>query len=128
GGDVALARAALDRARRADVIYQRHVRFSMAGALLARLTGRPLFLEYNGSEAFFRSHWQPTAFSGQLLACEEASLATAARIIVVSVVERDLLVERGIDPDRIVLNPNGVAAERFAAGGGGEVRRALGFE
>src|SRR5262249_37442333 len=59
GGDLTVIRAALPAARKADVIYQRHGRFSLVGAILARLTGRPLFLEYNGSELYFHEHWQP---------------------------------------------------------------------
>ena len=127
GGDLALARAALPAARRADVIYQRHVRFSLAGALLARLSGKPLILEYNGSESFFRSHWQPTAFGGQLQLCEDAMLAAATRIVVVAEVERELLIGRGIEPERVVVNPNGVDVRRFERGSGAALRERLGF-
>jgi glycosyltransferase involved in cell wall biosynthesis len=127
GGDVALVAAALGEARRSDVVYQRHSRFSLAGALLARLAGRPLFLEYNGPESYFRERWQPTPLAGGLAACEEAALQAATRIVVVSSVGRDSLLERGIEEGRIVLNPNGVAMERFAESGGTEIRRDAGF-
>ncbi len=127
GGDLALVRSAYSSAKAADVVYQRHARFSLAGALLARLTRRPFFLEYNGSEAYFGRHWQATPLLGQLVACEEAVLAAATRIIVISEAERAMLRERGIEDARIVVNPNGVAAERFAGGGGDAVRAALGL-
>jgi glycosyltransferase involved in cell wall biosynthesis len=127
GGDMALLARALPAARRADAVYQRHTRFSLSGALLARLARRPFILEYNGSEAFFGSHWMPTPFAAQLLACENAALAAAALIVVVAHVERDLLVERGIDPERILVNPNGVDADRFVPGTGAALRRTLGF-
>jgi glycosyltransferase involved in cell wall biosynthesis len=127
GGDLALVTAALGAARRADVVYQRHSRFSLAGALLARLAGRPLFLEYNGPESFFRERWQPTPLAGRLAACEEAALRAATRIVVVSSVDRDSLLGRGIEDGRIVLNPNGVDPDRFARGGGPEIRRNLGL-
>jgi glycosyltransferase involved in cell wall biosynthesis len=122
GGDAALVRAALPAARTADAIYQRHARFSLAGLLLARLSGRPLILEYNGSEVYFGRYWNPTALRRRLAACEDAVLEAADRIIVVSEVDRRSLVQRGIDAERIVLNPNGVAAEQFANGGGSDVR------
>lgn len=123
GGDAALIRAALPAARAADAIYQRHARFSLAGALLARLAGRPLFLEYNGSEQFIGEHWNRTPLRRRLAACEDATLKAAARIIVVSEADRRALVKRGVESERIVLNPNGVDTERFAVGGGKEVRR-----
>jgi glycosyltransferase involved in cell wall biosynthesis len=127
GNDIALVRAALRSARRTDVIYQRHARFSIAGALVARLAGKPLFLEYNGSEEFVGRYWTPTTLKGQLAACERAALAAATRIFVVSDVDRENLLGRGVEPRRIIVNPNGVAIERFAAARGSSMRRALGL-
>jgi glycosyltransferase involved in cell wall biosynthesis len=125
GGDVALVRAALAAARDADAIYQRHGRFSIAGAILARLSRKPLILEYNGSEEFVERHWMSTRtpLRSRIRLCEEATLAAAARIVVVSKVDYEALQERGIESNRLVLNPNGVDAQRFALGGGGAVRR-----
>jgi glycosyltransferase involved in cell wall biosynthesis len=124
GVDGALVRAARAAARGADAIYQRHGRFSLAGALLSRLTGTPLILEYNGSEVFVERNWMTsrTPLSGRIESCENAALAAAAKVVVVSDVDRRSLVARGVDPGRIVVNPNGVDASRFARGGGAEVR------
>jgi glycosyltransferase involved in cell wall biosynthesis len=129
-GDAALALAALDAVRHADAIYQRHTRFSLIGALLAHLTRKPLFLEYNSPAEFVARYWSsmPTRLSGGIRRYEDASLAAAARIIVVSEIARRSLVERGIAPERIVVNPNGVDVDRFATGGGAEVRHRLGIE
>jgi glycosyltransferase involved in cell wall biosynthesis len=127
GNDIALVRAVLWSARRTDVIYQRHARFSIAGALLARLSGKPFFLEYNGSEEFVGRYWTPTTLKGQLAACERAALTAATRIFVVSDVDRENLLGRGVDPKRIIVNPNGVAIERFAAARGPAMRRRLGL-
>src|SRR5206468_1927099 len=55
------------------------------------------------------------------------SLAAATRIFTVSEVDRDALIASGIEPHRVIVNPNGVAAERFARGGGAAVRRRLGI-
>jgi Glycosyltransferase Family 4 len=116
GNDVVLVRAALRRARFTDVIYQRHARFSIAGAVLSRATRTPLLLEYNSSEEFVGTYWNPTPLKKQLAACESAALAAAARIFVVSEVSRHDLIGRGVDPRRIIVNPNGVASDRFAQG------------
>jgi glycosyltransferase involved in cell wall biosynthesis len=95
--------------------------------LLSRASGKPLFLEYNGSEQFFQETWQPTPLAGQLAACEAAALRAAARIIVVAEVERDNLVARGFEPERIVVAPNAVDASAFARGGGAAVRERHGL-
>jgi glycosyltransferase involved in cell wall biosynthesis len=128
--DIALTRAALGAVRGADAIYQRHAGFSLIGALLAHLTRKPLILEYNSPAEFVARYWSsmPTRLSGGIGKCEDASLAAAARIIVVSEIARRSLVERGVSPARIVVNPNGVDVERFSSGGGAEVRQRLGIE
>jgi glycosyltransferase involved in cell wall biosynthesis len=129
GADLALVRAALPAARDADAIYQRHGRFTLAGAILAGLTRKPLILEFNGSEEFVERHWMSsrTPLRGRIKLCEDAALAAAARIVVVSEVDRRSLLERGIPADRLVLNPNGVDPERFAVGGGSEIRQRHGI-
>jgi glycosyltransferase involved in cell wall biosynthesis len=56
------------------------------------------------------------------------NLDAAARIFVVSDVERRNLEERGVAAEKIVVNPNGVDAERFRPDVGGvAVRRELGI-
>jgi glycosyltransferase involved in cell wall biosynthesis len=57
---------------------------------------------------------------------ERLNLDAAARIFVVSEVERRNLEGRGVDSRKIVVNPNGVDVERFRPGvGGADVRREL---
>ncbi len=107
--------------------YQRHCRFSVAGALLSRRFKIPLILEYNGPEVWIADHWDPTVFRSWVRLCEELTLRSAARIIVVSEVLREGLIERGIPPDRIRVNPNGVDPDYFFPGRGREEgRRQLG--
>jgi glycosyltransferase involved in cell wall biosynthesis len=129
GVDMAMILSAYKTARRVDAIYQRHARFSLVGALLSRLTGKPLFLEYNGSEVYAASVWgQRTPLMRQLQLCERAALASAAVIVVVAEASKAELIGMGVDPHRILVNPNGVDAERFAGGGRDEVRRELGLD
>jgi len=60
---------------------------------------------------------------------ERLNLDAAARIFVVSDVERRNLEARGVRAEKILVNPNGVDVERFRPGvGGAETRRELGID
>lgn len=111
-----------------DFIYQRYARFSWAGVAAAVRTGRPLFLEYNGSEVWVGKHWDRVGSLGLLERYERLNLRAAARIFVVSEVERRNLEARGVPGQKIVLNPNAVDVEIFRPGvGGAAMRRELGI-
>jgi glycosyltransferase involved in cell wall biosynthesis len=112
-----------------DFIYQRYSRFSWAGVEASLRTGRPLFLEYNGSEVWVGRYWDRTGMLGLLKRYERLNLKAAARVFVVSEVERENLLRARVDGERIVVNPNGVDAERFRPGvGGTRVREELGIK
>lgn len=112
-----------------DFIYQRYSRFSWAGVEASLRTGRPLFLEYNGSEVWVGRYWDRVGMLGLLERYERLNLAAAARVFVVSEVERQNLLRAGVEDEKIVVNPNGVDAERFRPDIGGErVRRELGID
>jgi glycosyltransferase involved in cell wall biosynthesis len=104
-------------------LYQRHCRFSIAGALLSNRLKIPLILEYNGPERWIADHWDPTPFRSLIGLCEEVTLQCAARIIVVSEALRAELTERGIPADRIRVNPNAVDPDYFYPGRGRDVGR-----
>jgi glycosyltransferase involved in cell wall biosynthesis len=109
--------------------YQRHFAFSIAGALLSRHWNVPLILEYNGSEVWMADHWDPNPLRAWIKLCEEVSLRSAARIVVVSEVLRESLLAKGIEPDRIRVNPNAVDPDYFCPGRGRESgRRELGVD
>ena len=111
-----------------DFIYQRYARFSWAGVVAAARIQRPLFLEYNGSEVWVGRHWDHVGSLDLLERYERLNLHAAARIFVVSDVERQNLEARGVSAAKIVVNPNGVDAELFRPGiGGAEVRSELGI-
>jgi len=111
-----------------DFIYQRYARFSWAGVVAALSTRRPLFLEYNGSEVWVGRHWDRVGSLDLLERYERLNLDAAARIFVVSEVERRNLESRGVAPEKIIVNPNGVDVESFRPGvGGAETRRELGL-
>lgn len=107
-----------------DFIYQRYSRFSFAGVEAGLRSGRPLFLEYNGSEVWVGKHWDRTDRLDLLERYEKLNLAAAARIFVVSEVERTNLLRRGIGDEKVIVNPNGVDTDVFRPGAGGEDERA----
>jgi glycosyltransferase involved in cell wall biosynthesis len=112
-----------------DFIYQRYARFSWAGVTAAMNTMRPLFLEYNGSEVWVAKNWDRVGSLELLERYERLNLDAASRIFVVSEVERRNLEARGVTPEKIIVNPNGVDVERFRPGvGGDETRRELGLK
>ena len=107
----------------ADLIYQRYGRFTWAGVEASIRTGIPFFLEYNGSEVWIGKHWDMSGMLPLLERFERLNLSAAARIFVVSDVERRNLLRAGITEERIVVNPNGVDVETFRPGAGGAAVR-----
>ena len=101
-----------------DFIYQRYGRFTWAGVEASIRTGAPLFLEYNGSEVWIGKHWDMSGMLPLLERFERLNLGAAARIFVVSEVERRNLLRAGISNEKIVVNPNGVDVETFRPGMG----------
>jgi glycosyltransferase involved in cell wall biosynthesis len=111
-----------------DFIYQRYSRFSWAGVEASLKTRLPLFLEYNGSEVWVGRHWDRIGMLDLLERYERLNLAAAARVFVVSEVERQNLERAGVASAKIVVNPNGVDTDTFRPGiGGEEKRKALGI-
>jgi glycosyltransferase involved in cell wall biosynthesis len=108
-----------------DLIYQRYGRFTTAGVEASLRTGAPLFLEYNGSEVWIGKHWDISGMIPLLERFERLNLAAAARVFVVSEVERQNLLRAKVPAEKIIVNPNGVDTEVFRPGGGAAVRREL---
>lgn len=126
GLDVALRAATRKAERPYDLVYQRHTRFSLAGALAARAARVPFFLEFNSPAEFF--HPRATVLSRRRRRCEDALLLAATRVFVVSTTAKALLLERGVSEERVIVNPNGVDLERFdPSSRGGDVRGRVGF-
>jgi len=114
--------------KRPRLLYQRHGKFLFAGALLSRWMGIPLVLEYNASEDWMAKHWDPARFSPWLRLCEKVSVKAASLIVVVSKPLKQQLMEIGVLPERILVNPNAVDPESFYPHcGGAKLRQELGF-
>ncbi len=124
---IAAARKLLTQSR-ARLLYQRHGKFLFAGALLSRLTGIPLILEYNASETWMAKHWDPADFSPWLRLCENFSIRAASLIVVVSNPLKEELMKLDVPAERILVNPNAVDPESFYPDcGGAELRQNYGF-
>ena len=126
----------LDAARRrlqahpADLLYQRFDPANWAGVTLARERSIPLVLEFNGSEVWIADHWdRPFRHRDLFVACESANLRHADLVVVVSEVLRQGLLDRGLEPERVIVRPNGVDTERYRPDlDGAVVRRRLGLD
>ena len=114
---------------RPRLLYQRHGRFLFAGALLSRLMGIPLVLEYNASEDWMAKHWDPARFIPWLRLCERVSVKAASLIVVVSNPLKQQLMEVGVSAERILVNPNAVDPEWFHPDcGGAKLQQDLGIQ
>jgi len=111
------------------LIYQRSSLHNWTGAALAWRSGHPFVLEFNGAEAWLARNWsQPLRLESLATRIEQANLTAADLVTVVSEPLREHLLERGIPDERILVNPNGVDADRFRPDRDGmPVRQRLGL-
>jgi glycosyltransferase involved in cell wall biosynthesis len=125
------------RARRADVVYST----GMEGrsAVGARLAGTPLVQRLPSDPAFERAHWRVLTEStleqfqherglrlGMLRWARDREVASAARVVCPSAWLRDLVIDWGIDPERVEVLPHALAVPPLE--GREQLRRRHGFE
>jgi glycosyltransferase involved in cell wall biosynthesis len=111
---------AMGRRSRPRFIYQRHDAFITAGADVARFLGRPLVLEWNGSEVWTRANWlQSRSFHGWfdplVRLAEVGSIAAADVVAAVSVVAAEVAVEAGATREHVLVSPNAVDIDEIDA-------------
>jgi glycosyltransferase involved in cell wall biosynthesis len=124
------ALALLRGGKPADLICQRHNQMNFVGPLLSRMLKVPFVLEYNSPAS-----WKAAAGDRRnpvlvaiARAIERVNIIAADRIMVVSGVLKENLVKRGIDPQKVVVNPNGADTQLFRPGlDSSKVRKALGL-
>ncbi len=96
-------------------IYQRYSMENYLGVKLAQEFNLPFVLEYNGSEIWINRNWgTPLKYETLAAEIEALNLKIADVIVVVSQPMKDELVARNIDPDKILVNPNGVDPNRYS--------------
>lgn len=110
-------------------IYQRYGRNNYTGVLLANKLNIPCVMEYNGSELWMTDNWGGKIRYRKTTEKIELAVFRAADLIVGNAQAlEDELVERGIQPDKIVIIPNGVDADKFNPNNSGaEIREKFGI-
>jgi len=114
-------------------IYERLCLGNWVGALLSRELQVPYLVEYNGSELSMQRSFNNTApvYEDVYLKGEEVAFRQATAISVISEPVKEDLVSRGVDAQKILVNPNGADLDRYAPPAADEkrqLRRALGFK
>jgi glycosyltransferase involved in cell wall biosynthesis len=101
---------------RPDFIYERASLYATAGVFLARELEIPLILELNTPLAVEQTTYRATGL-GELAAQAECwTLSHADAVITVSAVLRDYALSLGVEPDRVLVVPNGVDTALFRPG------------
>jgi glycosyltransferase involved in cell wall biosynthesis/ubiquinone/menaquinone biosynthesis C-methylase UbiE len=103
-------------ASRPAYIYERLCVGNYAAAILSAEFQVPYILEYNGSEVSMRRSFDGTGYvyEAEYVEAEALAFEQATLISVVSAEIRRGLVARGVDPAKIIVNPNGVDLEAYA--------------
>lgn len=97
-------------------LYERLCLGNYAGARLAQDLRIPYLVEYNGSELSMRRSFEGSRYLYEdfFQKAEEAAFRQATLISVVSTHVKSDLVRRGIDPGKILVNPNGADPDVYA--------------
>ncbi|MFQ5655029.1 MAG: methyltransferase domain-containing protein, partial [Planctomycetota bacterium] len=97
-------------------IYERLCLGNSAGARLSRDLGIPYIVEYNGSEISMRRSFEGTGYRHERLLrlAEMVAFRQANLISVVSEPIREDLIARGVDGEKILVNPNGADPDAYA--------------
>jgi len=97
-----------------DLIYQRYSRNNYTGVILSLRHKIPLIIEYNGSEIWMARNWgKRLIFKGITEKIEILNLKAADLIVVVSEAMKEELLSRGIEREKILVNPNGFDPEMY---------------
>lgn len=115
---------------RPDFIYERYALFNFSGVLVARLLRIPVILEVNSPLAQEQADLGAQKLGGLARWFERWICNHATVVIVVSTPLRDILVDLGVDPHRIVVMSNGVDPDRFHGerAAGDSVRERFGLD
>jgi glycosyltransferase involved in cell wall biosynthesis len=98
-----------------DLIYERYNLYYLAGALLSRRWGLPLYLEVNAPIAEERARYSGLRLRRLARALERWVWRSATRVLTVTHVLGRMVSAAGVEPGRIEVIPNGIDPRRFAA-------------
>lgn len=121
---------ALLEGKKISFFYQRYSVYNVSALTLSERYRVPWVLEYNGSEVWMNRHWyRPLKYESLAERIELLNLRRADVIVVVSRPMKDECVARGIEAEKILVNPNGVDPDRYCPEiDGSQVRRLHGLE
>jgi len=110
---------------RPSYIYERLVPGNFAGAMLSKELGIPYIIEHNGSEISMARSFQqePIEHEELFVQAERMAFRQATAITVVSEIVKEQVVRAGINPDKILVNPNGADVEDYRPPNPGEKRQ-----
>ncbi|NGX50192.1 MAG: Alpha-D-kanosaminyltransferase [Chlamydiae bacterium] len=105
-------------------IYERYSIGSISGVELSQKFQVPFVLEYNSSKIWIAKHWGEALKHEKLfLTIEELNFHAAQLIVVVSEPLKEQLILKGVDEEKILVNPNGVDPEKYSPTIDGTARR-----
>lgn len=111
---------------RPDFLYERYSLGNAAGVWTAKKLSIPILIEVNAPLALEKKLYDGQRFHRLARSSERRVLSRADRVIAVSGVLRDLLVEEGVPERKIVVMPNGVDREEFTSISGDRWRESWG--
>lgn len=115
------------RRERVDFLYERYAFGNTAGLAAARRLRVPLVLEVNSPMVLELSRTRGLSLPGLATRVEQHIFRGAERVCVVTAVLRDMLLEQGVEPERLVVTPNGVHLEHYQNPDRAAARAALGL-
>lgn len=115
------------RAFAPDFLYERYAFANRAGVIGAGRLGRPLVLEVNSPMVLELGRTRGLSFPRLADRVERDTFRRADRVCVVTHVLADMLEEMGVERERLLVTPNGVHPEHYAAPDRAAARRDLGL-
>ena len=95
-------------------VYQRYSTYNYSGVLIATKLRIPLVLEFNSPANWTSKNWAKGLGYERLAEnIELLNVNLAEVVVVVSKPLRNILVNKGVNPDKILVNPNGVDPELY---------------
>jgi glycosyltransferase involved in cell wall biosynthesis len=113
GPAVAGRLTAAGRTAGAEIVYERYALGNTAGLRAARRLGIPLLLEVNSPLARERAEHETLVFRRWAARSERRLLQRADRVLAVTRVLADMLVQSGVPRPRVAVVRNGVDLERY---------------
>jgi len=115
--------------KRTDLLYERYSLFNFTGVLMAKAFRKPIALEVNSPFALEQQRDKQIRAFGFAQWTERVICNLATKVIVVSTPLRDIMIQQGIKPEKVVVMPNGVRTEMFKTGDAPEgFRDSLGLQ